>query len=275
MADTFSRPVFGNSGNLGTSGTWQVPSPSESIDERCLGPVEASDKTRQSAFAAIAHARAAATDACAEARAAQVDPALSIPQRHARAAEITARALAPVSDSLSKARKIYEKELGEVRAILAPTVEASEVQIAEVRSKLSGLPQGVRFTRVSQSIDRGSDLLVAAVVSCDAFLSDFLTEPERSVLLEKWQRVRFPEEFARLKTLESDIEHLEGKGRLLENWQRSTHNPNIGARDIYSTRPGARGAPGPIPSNRGAAMNLEQRAAATGAAIARSMAAGR
>jgi hypothetical protein len=151
---------FSNTGNLGTSGTWQVPSPSPSIDEGCLGPVEASDKTRQAGFAAIAHARAAATAACAGARDAHVDPTLSINQRHARAAEITARALAPVADSLAKARKIYEKDSDTVRSILAPTIEASEVQIAEVRSKLSGLPQGVRFTRVSQSIDKGSDLLI-------------------------------------------------------------------------------------------------------------------
>jgi hypothetical protein len=270
MAATFST-----SGTLGTSGCFAVPSPSPSIHEGCLGPVEANDKTRQASFGAIAHARAAAQSACDQAREAHVDPALSITQRHAHAAEISARALAPVSDSLAKARKVCEKELTELHEKLAIKVDASEQQIAEIRSKLSGLPATMRFTRIAQSIDKGSDLLLAAVVNCDPFLADFVTEPERAVLLEKWQRTRMPEEFARLKVLDNDIEYLDGTSRLLENWQRSTHNASIGARDIQSTRPGSRGAPGPIPGNRGAAMNLEQRAKATGEAIARSMVFGR
>jgi hypothetical protein len=113
-------------------------------------------------------------------------------------------------------------------------------------------------------------LLVAAVVGCDAFLSDFLSEAEKSVILEKWQRAKMPEEYARLKVLEADSEHLERTGRLLENWQRSCYNGSISARDVQPARPyQQRGAPGPIPTNRGAAMSLEQRAASMTAALAR------
>jgi hypothetical protein len=176
----------------------------------------------------------------------------------------------PVIDSIAKAQKVYETELTELRKKLAgPVIEASELQIAEVRSKLAGLPATMRFTKISQSIDKGSDLLVAATLSCDSFLSDFLSEAEKSVTLEKWQRARMPEDYARLKTLESDSEHLERTGRLLENWQRSCFNSSISARDIIQARPNQRGAPGPVPIDRGAAMSLEQRAASMTAALAR------
>jgi hypothetical protein len=144
----------------------------------------------------------------------------------------------PVIDSIAKAQKVYETELTELRKKLAgPVFEASELQIAEVRSKLAGPPATMRFTKISQSIDKGSDLLVAATLSCDSFLSDFLSEAEKSVILEKWQRARMPE---------SDSEHLERTGRLLENWQRSCFNSSISARDIIQARPNQRGAPGPV-----------------------------
>lgn len=175
--------------------------------------------------------------AAADARLAHTDQALSIIGRHAKAAEVNAKAILPALDTIEKARKIYEHELTALREKLAgPVIEASEIQIAEVWSKLARLPQTIRFTRVSQSIDKGSDLLVAAVVGCDAFLSDFLSEAEKSVILEKWQRAKMPEEYARLKVLEADSEHLERTGRLLENWQRSCYNGSISARDVQPAK---------------------------------------
>jgi hypothetical protein len=114
-----TAPVFATTGRLGSSGTWEVPSPSPSLHEAALGLVPPGDKTRQSAFAAIAHARAVANAAAADAR-------LSIIGRHAKAAEVSAKAILPALDTIEKARKIYE--------LAGPVIEASEIQIAEVRS---------------------------------------------------------------------------------------------------------------------------------------------
>jgi hypothetical protein len=123
-----TAPVFATTGRLGSSGTWEVPSPSPSLHEAALGLVPPGDKTRQSAFAAIAHARAVANAAAADAR-------LSIIGRHAKAAEVSAKAILPALDTIEKARKIYEHELTGLREKLAgPVIEASEIQIAEVRS---------------------------------------------------------------------------------------------------------------------------------------------
>ena len=182
---------------------------------------------------------------------------------------MSAKAILPVVDTIAKAQKIYEFELSKLREKLAgPVVEASEVQIAEVRTKLAGLPATARFAKILQSIDRGSDLVVAAVVNCDPFLADFVSDAEKSVLLENWQRARMPEEYAQLKILESDAEHLERTGQLLESFQRACFNSSISAREVVHAQTNQRGAPGPVPINRGAAMSLEARAAAVTAAMA-------
>jgi len=60
MADAFSRPVFSNTGRLGSSSTHAVLDPSPSLDPRSLGEIGEKDKTRQAGVAALGHAKAVA-----------------------------------------------------------------------------------------------------------------------------------------------------------------------------------------------------------------------
>jgi hypothetical protein len=99
---------------------------SASINEAALGTVDAADKVRQSAFAAMAHARAAAQEAARAAREAHASPTLSVIEKHAKAAEVSAKAILPAIDSLEKARKTYDAKLDELRKMLAIKSDASE-----------------------------------------------------------------------------------------------------------------------------------------------------
>jgi hypothetical protein len=102
----------------------------------------------------------------------------------------------------------------------------------------------------------------------DPFLTDgFLSEAEREVMMDHWRRARFPEEHARLRRLEVDVELVNNAGKILENYQRSTHNPSIVAEGL-PPMPRVRGMPGPTPINRGAhSLSLAERARATTAMI--------
>lgn len=92
-----------------------------------------------------------------------------------------------------------------------------------------------------------------------------MTEAERDVLISYWRAQRFPQESARLRGLELDFEFIGNTSRILESYQRQTHNPSVVAAGTFQTNP--RGAPGPMPTNRGLAMTLEQRGHATQAAV--------
>jgi hypothetical protein len=243
---------------------------SASINEAALGTVDAADKVRQSAFATMAHARAAAQEAARAAREAHASPTLSVIEKHAKAAEVSAKAILPAIDSLEKARKTYDAKLDELRKMLAIKSDASEQQLTEIRSKLAAMPQTMRYAKIAKNIDDGHDSVVAAVVSCDPFLADFVTEPERAALVEKWRAARWPQEHARLKELESDNGHLEMTATRLQSWQRTCFNSSISARDVQPATPYQQhGAPGPRPINRGAAPGLVERAAIMTAALAR------
>lgn len=248
-------------GSLGTSGTFFVGEPSPSLHEGALGPVEARDATRQGALAALGHMRAAAADAMRRARLAHTNPDLTAPARHRRASEVAAQSISPAVDTLAKAQASYAKELEGLTAKLSgPKGDFQEITLVEIRSKLSGMKPAERFMAIKRSIEKGSDLTVAALVSADSLVTtDLLSEPERAEVLNLWRKSRFPEEEARLHRLTLDTELLEKAGRILQNYQRSTYNESIVNAPVVMTE--HRGS-GPRPLNRGAVPSLEDRARA-------------
>jgi hypothetical protein len=189
--------------------------------------------------------------------------------RHRTAASLAAKAVLPFLDTLEKTQATYNKDLAKLNEKLAgPTGNFHEIEIAEARSKLAGMPPQHRFSTIKRAIEKGSDLIVAAMRS-DAFLTDgFLTEAEQSVLVDHWRQSRFPEEFQRLRRLETDVAILERDARILQSYQQSIANGAIVANGIPPTGD-TWGAPGPAPKNYGAAPTLAERAARMKAALAR------
>jgi hypothetical protein len=109
------------------------------------------------------------------------------------------------------------------------------------------------------ALGKGSDLLVAKILRSDPFLVDgFLSDGERSVALDYWRSRRFPEERARFQQLESDMEKISSTGRILENYQRLTHNTSIANGVPPMSNP--RGAVGPMPRDRSHSTSLVERA---------------
>jgi hypothetical protein len=253
--------------SLGTSGTFHVPDPSPSLNEAALGEVEARDATRQAALGAMGHARAAAADAMRRARLVHVDPNISPAGRHRQAAERAAQSISPAVDTLAKAQATYAKELAELGEKLAgPKGDFTEMQLFEIRTKLSGMTPTARFAAIRRSIERGGDATVAALVNADPLVSDGLvTEPERAEVMNLWRKARFLDEHARHQRLSLDAELLEKAGKILASYQRSCYNDSVVNAPPQPTE--HRGA-GPKPLNRGAMPNLEDRAKAMTATLA-------
>jgi hypothetical protein len=270
--------------SLGTSGVFSMPDPSPAIDEAALAPREAAcknlemdalriaattavrgDKIRSLAVDALKIARQQAKAACHAVGAIHGDPKLAAADAHRRADAVATAAIFPALEPLEKARRALEKSIEELRAATAGPagVELSDVQLAEIRSKLSGLPQAQRVAKIARSIEKGSDQLASAVFNCDPFLCDFLTDVEISTLRELWARTRMPDSVTRLAQLESDLGHVDRTGKVLQTFQRSCANQAIVAGgnppDVVA---GTRGAHGPVPVDRSRSTSLVERALA-------------
>lgn len=261
-------PAFSGIGTLGSSGTFAVPDPSPSLNPAILGEVSEKDRVRQSGFAAIGQAQAISVAMAATARGIHVDQALDMPTRHRKAHSETAKMMAPLVDTIAKATEAYAKESTKLHAVLdAPAGEFLEIDRHRALTKILGLPPTARLASIKRNIDKGSDLLVAVLTKSDAFfIEGVISDGERQVVIDYWRKARFPEQALRLQVLELDMEKIGNTNRILENYQGSMSNASIVAEGIPT--PAVRGAPGPAPVNRGAAMTLEQRARATTAAIA-------
>jgi hypothetical protein len=148
-------------------------------------------------------------------------------------------------DTAEKAQAVYAKEITKLHETLdGPTGDFPELQLAEIRSRLSGLKPIERYAAVIRAIAKNNDAVIAAVTKTNEFLVDFLTDGERSEILRKWRAARFPEQFARFQLLESDVAHIERAGRILESYQQLVANQAIVAGGIIpptTTRAARRG----------------------------------
>ncbi len=222
-------PIARPPGNFGHSGTHHVPDVSPSLDTAVLGPVEPRDKVRMLGVKAMEVAKQQADAACHGSRSIHGDLTIPSPERHRRAHDVSTSALLPCGDVLEKSRRAYEKEIGELRAATAgPSgLDLRDVRLAEIRTTLGGLPQGQRYAKIVKSIERGSDQLAAAVLGCDRFLSDFLTDLELEEIRACWAKLRMPESVARLAQLESDLSHIERTAKILISYQSACAGPPI------------------------------------------------
>ena len=262
-----------NRRSMGTSGTWAIGDPSPSLNPAILGEVDAKDKVRQTALAAIAHAAVIAGSICQTARAVHVDENLTVVERHRKADEQTARALVPFLDTIEKSQAAIAKALEPLHAKLdAPSAALSEIDIHGAISKLLGLPQQQRYAKVRRSVEGGSDLLVAALTKSDPFLVEgALSDGERAAILDLWRKTRCPEDYARLTRLELDAEVVSNTAKIIAAYQKSMSNQSIAtaAGGIPPMLPNQRGAPGPRSVDRGFhSPSLAERAAATTRMIA-------
>jgi hypothetical protein len=230
-------PIARPPGNFGTSGSHHVPDVSPSINPEILGAVPPRDKVRQLAVTALTIANRQAEAACHGSRQIHSDAALPAPDRHRRADSFATTALMPCLDPIEKARRTYEKELAGLREKLARPAEISEIKQTEIRSKLAGLPAIDRVRAIIRSIEKGNDDVASSVLNGDRLLTDFLTDTEESVIRDTWGRVRFPDEAARVKVLESDLSHLERTSRILVSYQRECAGPSIVAPPATTAAP--------------------------------------
>jgi hypothetical protein len=191
------------------------------------------------------------------------DQSLGEAERHRRANKASADLIAAALPHVEKALAAYGKSIGDLSAMLAgPTVELSDMQLVEFRTKLSGMPKQDRVRAIIRSIEKGSDQIAAAVLNADRFLTeDFLSDIELSTIREAWARARHPDEVRLLRERESDLGHLERGASVMQSWQRKTHNPAIAATVIQAGGT-SRGAPGPLPVDRSRGSTLAERAAA-------------
>jgi hypothetical protein len=257
-----------------TSGIFAVPSPSPSLDPAALGEVDPKDKTRVAGQACLAHAAIVAGEACTIARSMHAHPTLSVVDRHRSAHESATTAILPWLDTLEKTQATYKKEIDSLHKLLdVPGGEFSELQLAEARSKLSGMAPNQRYAAIKKSIERGSDLLVAVITKSDEFLvGDLISDGERADMLSRWRAARLPDQNARLVVLETDFAVVDGSGKIMDGYLRSVANPSIVAGGDLPPTPHVRGT-GPAPTNRSMAsginsLNPAERAKATSRMIA-------
>jgi hypothetical protein len=233
--------------SMGTSGTHFVAPPSPSISPAAIEAIEAKDKVREEAAAALDTARSCAAVACKVAREIHVDGSLAVPDRHRKAHDRSFQLVHAAIAPLEAARAKNAKAIGELRAILAgPKVELSDAQAFEVHTRLAGLPKAQLMSAISRSIAKGSDVIPAALFGpgprSDRFLSEsLLTDAELESVRTQWAMSRYPDEVARLRLLEKDDRALAIGAAALQAFQRGCSLP---AMVIAEARDPA-GAPGP------------------------------
>jgi hypothetical protein len=259
-------------GSLGTSGQHFVPDPSPSLDPTIFGQIEPKDTVRQLGVKALTIAKRQAAAARNGARQAHSDPQLSSVERYRRAHDISTAALMPAAEAIEKALAAYSKEITATRAATAgPSgLDLSDVRLAEIRSKLSGLPQDDRYAKIARAIERGNDEVAAAVLNADRFFTDFLLDVELSTLRALWAKLRMPESVARLAQLESDQRHIERTGKILVSYQLACAGPSI----VQPPAPAGSTAPPLSPYGRegtggieGAAMRARRLSCLTGRSL--------
>ena len=145
------QPTAPPARTLGTSGIHHVPDPSLSLDPVIFGQVAPGDKVQHLGVKTLTIAKQQAAAACHGSRAVHGDPQLSAVERYRRAHDISAAALMPAAESVEKALAACLKEIASLRAATAgPSgLDLSDVKLAEIRSKLIGLPQADRYARKS------------------------------------------------------------------------------------------------------------------------------
>jgi hypothetical protein len=77
--------------------------------------------------------------------------------------------------------------------------------------------------------DFGHGIRIGIATADDAsrLMTDFLTDTEVSVIRDRWASLRFPDEAARLKVLESDLVHIERTAKILQSYQHACSGPAI------------------------------------------------
>jgi len=251
---------------MGMSGTHFVPPVSPSLDPAAIHNIEPKDRVRHEVAAALALGKSCGDVACKTVREIHVDPTLDMPTRHRCAHDQSFKLIAPALGPMEAARAKIVKAIEESKKIIAgPTVELSDDQAIEIRSRLAGLPKDQRMAAIARSIAKGSDAVVAALLGAgvDRFLSEgILSDIEIDAVRQQWALARHPGIVERLAVLERDERALAIGAAALQTFQRGCSDQSIILADVAGMRPGgtSRSAPGPMPVSRGA--TVAERAAA-------------
>jgi predicted nucleic acid-binding protein len=83
-----------------------------------------------------------------------------------------------------------------------------------------------RLEMIAKGLSEGDDSLAAAALHASRFLTG-LTEVEQEHVRQQWATRRQPEALARMKRLETDLDHLERAGQLLLAYQLKCSDPVI------------------------------------------------
>ena len=97
---------------------------------------------------------------------------------------------------------------------------------SELRQLLASQTGKARLDMIAKSLAEGDDSLVAAALHASRFLTG-LTEIEQQHVRQQWATRRQPEALARLKKLESDLDHLQRAGQLLIGYQLKCSDSTI------------------------------------------------
>jgi hypothetical protein len=224
------------------------------------------------AAAALALGKSCGDVACKTVREIHVDPTLDMPTRHRRAHDQSFKLIAPAWGPMEAARAKILKAIEQSKKIIAgPTVEISDAQAIEIRTRLAGLPKDQRMAAIARSIGKGSDAVVAALLGAgvDRFLSEnILSDIEIDTVRRQWALARHPDVVARVAILEKDERALAIGAAALQTFQRGCADQAIVAGGLLpNVRAGGTtyGAPGPSPVDRSRAAGIAGIAARAGA----------
>lgn len=147
------------------------------------------------------------------------------------ATPLSAANFAPIPGVLiDRARTNAETEVNRLREkTKGPPPDTSisgHMLASEQRSLLASQTGKARLDMIAKSLAEGDDSLAAAALHASRFLTG-LTVVEQEHVRMQWAIRRQPEALARMKRLESDLDHLNRAGSLLIQFQLKCADPVI------------------------------------------------
>jgi hypothetical protein len=209
---------------------WKPALISPSINEGALGPVDDTDVTRVRTHEAMKGLRLAAEKARSACLAVHGNPDISEGARHVQAEAISFKLTNQSLPFVDKAREALEGQIAKLREVTKGPVTKTDIQSlmlqTELRNFMASMSGKARLDVIAKSLAEGDDSLAASALSASRFLTG-LTALEVEHVRLQWAQRRVPDQLARLKALEADLQHLNCAGSLLIQWQRTCADRNI------------------------------------------------
>jgi hypothetical protein len=131
---------------------------------------------------------------------------------------------------LDKARTTLETAITALKERLkGPEVRTGMADLmlaGELRNLLASQSGKARIDMIAKSLAEGDDTLAGAALNASRFLTG-MSETDMAHVRGLWAQKRKPEELARLRQLEGDLDHLARCGKLVLGWQQQCADQGI------------------------------------------------